>query len=102
MILYWFNRYLSLSGPAWRYLCLSFVFFLLWNVDTTLAHLLEILYPFKDFSYYASVLPDYLHCKKLSFCFYYFLRFDHVFCVPGMYFLWKCLQEFSKEFYVDS
>jgi len=49
VILYWFNRYLSLPDLAWRYLCLSFAFFILWNIDTTIVRLDNTAYTEKNY-----------------------------------------------------
>ncbi len=98
-LLYMLYRSRGLPGGgdrAWLYLRLSLVFFLLWNFDAFTVHLLERHLSLNTY-YYSSALeaeiPGPVNWKHLL---YYVTRFDHLFCVPAMYFLWQSLREFTR------
>ncbi len=81
----------------WRYLKLSLIFFLLWNIDTLIAHYLSLKIPEEALHTPLEILehrllPPYT-AEKI---FYYILRNDHLLCVPAMFFLVMGLKAFAK------
>ncbi len=86
------------TGPAWLYLKLSFVFFLLWNIDTLTVHILSTQLP-------AGAIrpsPDIWHQRlmppiTLKRWIYYIGTFDHVLCVPAIVFMVMSLKQFCHD-----
>ncbi len=84
-------------GKAWTFFKLSLLFFFAWNINTVLVHWL------------ATRLPEGYFCgstvweRRLGPPFdrevlaYYLGSFDHLLCLPGMYFLMQSLRLFGKE-----
>lgn len=109
-------------GRAWAYLRLSLLFFSVWNVNAIITHSLELTIPQEslvvqkdsipqDFDVNAdlvqhsqapvaqkAVLPYYL-CAPPTFerWVYYVGKFDHILCVPAMFFLAMALRTFCHE-----
>ncbi|HEJ83889.1 MAG TPA: hypothetical protein ENO11_03010 [Desulfobacteraceae bacterium] len=86
------------KGKAWGYFKLSLFFFLLWNIDTFGVHWLTLRLPegaiINGGSLMEHQLAGPLTLERLA---YYFGRLDHLFCVPGMWFLVLSLRQFSVQ-----
>ncbi|MCL7488316.1 MAG: hypothetical protein M8357_09120 [Desulfobulbaceae bacterium] len=86
------------KGKAWGYFKLSLFFFLLWNIDTFGVHWLTLRLPegaiISRGSLMEHQLAGPLTLERLA---YYFGRLDHLFCVPGMWFLVLSLRHFSVQ-----
>ncbi len=85
-------------GPAWRYLKLSFLFFLIWNFDTFTVHLLSVRLPSDAILrtpeiWNHKLLPPITWERWL----YYAGTFDHLLCVPAICFLVLSLKHFCNE-----
>ena len=81
----------------WRYLRLSLIFFLLWNIDTLIAHYLSLRIPEAALHTPLEIvehtlLPPFTLDKIL----YYIMRNDHLLCVPAMFFLVLGLKAFAR------
>ncbi|WP_210534622.1 hypothetical protein [Thermosulfurimonas marina] len=100
LMFYWSRRLPGKEARPWFYLRLTFFFFFLWNIDALAVHLLE-LYLSTNTYYSASFQSTISGPLNWKYLLYYFLRFDHLFCVPAMYFLWKSLQSFVQEEYAE-
>jgi len=83
------------SGSAWRYFKLSLIFFLIWNVDTFLVHWLSLRLD-ENAIIGGSRLWHHRLAPPLDWerWLFYLGRFDHIFCVPAMYFLVRSLRDF--------
>lgn len=86
------------KSSAWRFLKLSLFFFLLWNIDTLIIHWLSLRLPDNAF------ITDnalWLHRLRGPMDFerwlYFFGRFDHLLCLPAMWFLALSLNKFCLE-----
>ncbi len=86
------------TGRAWSYFRLSLFFFLLWNIWTFAAHWLADLLPSEALVTTGS-LWDHRFSAQLSVTnlLYYITRFDHLLCVPGIWFLLQSLKGFCLE-----
>ncbi len=98
-ILYFSRRHPMGTGKSWRYFRLSLILFLLWNLDTMMVHFLDLRLP--ETALYLSPDPfeHRLHGPfTLERWVYYFGRFDHLLCVPAMWFMVQSLRTFYREF----
>lgn len=85
-------------GKAWRYFKLSLLFFLMWNVDAFLTHWMATNIPDDAIIGGGSILKSHL-TGPISFIelLYYIGKFDHILCVPAMFFLTLSLRTFYRE-----
>jgi hypothetical protein len=96
--LYWLRKHPMGGGSGWKYLKYSLLFFLFWNLDTLMVHILSIRLPEEALSrpsqiWHHRLMPP-LTWERLL---YYVGRFDHLFCVPAIWFLVKSLKSFLHE-----
>ncbi|MDH4321494.1 MAG: hypothetical protein OEV73_08365 [Desulfobulbaceae bacterium] len=85
------------TGKAWRYFKFSLFFFLVWNIDTLLVHWLALRLPDEYFTggpLWQQRLAAPITGERLA---YYLGRFDHLLCLPAMYFLYQSLRLFGRE-----
>ena len=96
-LIYILHKYPLDSSPAWKYFKVSIFFWLIWNLDTFMVHILSVRLP-KE----AIVTGSHLVHSKLKGPFdlerimFYFGKFDHFLCVPAMYCLAMSLKDFCK------
>ncbi len=95
LLTYLANRPLG-RGRAWRYLRLSLFLFLLWNLDTMVNHLLGAGLLEEDVMLKGFFLRHYVSAP-LTFTkwAYYLTSFDHLLCVPAIFFLFLSMREFA-------
>ncbi len=97
-LLYILYRYPVGHGPAWRYLKTSFILFLLWNIDTLSVHILSVRLPADAITRNPDIWQRYLRAPiSLERWFFYMGSFDHLLCVPAIFFLVLSLKHFCKE-----
>lgn len=86
------------KGKAWSCFKLSLLFFLLWNVWTLTEHWLSNQLPAEAFATSGS-LWEHRFVPQLNFAnlLYYITRFDHLLCLPGIWFLMQSLKTFCKD-----
>ncbi len=97
-LIFFLRRFPLGEGKAWAYFKWSLFFFLLWNLDTMLAHWFSLRLPQEALSqprdlWSHRLLPPFDFEKV----FYFFTRFDHLFCIPAMVFWIMSLKAFSEE-----
>ncbi len=96
-LIYILHKYPLDSSPAWKYFKVSIFFWLIWNLDTFMVHILSVRLP-KE----AIVTGNHLIHTRLKGPFdlerlmFYFGKFDHFLCVPAMYCLAMSLKDFCK------
>ncbi len=89
------------QGKAWRLFKLSLFFFLLWNIWTCTAHWLGDHMPSQAFVSSGGLWNDrFIPQSSASSLLYYITRFDHLICVPAIWFLMQSLRTFCQE--IDS
>ncbi len=97
-LIYILHKYPLDNRPAWKYFKVSIFFWLIWNLDTFLVHILSVRLP-KE----AIVTGSHLVHSRLKGPFdferlmFYFGKFDHFLCVPAMYCLAMSLKDFCKQ-----
>ncbi len=84
-------------SAAWRDFRLALIFFLLWNTDAFIVHWLYSRLP--DTAFTGQGLMDYRLVGPLTTArwVYYLGRFDHLLCVPAMFFLVLSLRRLCRE-----
>ena len=93
--LYYFRKHPPGKGPPWRFLRCSLFMFLLWNIDALIVHILSIGIPETAFHMPRDIFEHAL-LPPITFkvFLYYFLKNDHLLCVPAMLFLVLSLRAF--------
>jgi hypothetical protein len=85
-------------GRAWYYFRLSLFFFLLWNIWTFAAHWLADQLPAEALVTTGSLWEHRFNPQlSVTNVLYYITRFDHILCVPGIWFLLQSLKGFCLE-----
>lgn len=99
ILIFWLRERKLVQEKGWRFIQYSAIFFILWNIDTFLAHLLdeqlEIISVSKIDA--ARILVESSRGGGLIEAFYYAAKLDHLFCVPAMWFLYSGLRCLLKE-----
>ncbi len=97
-LIYILNKYPVDRGKAWTYFKISIFFWLVWNIDTFVNHILAlrldksaiIVGRHHIFSYLAGPLT-------VEKWIYYMGQFDHFLCIPAMWSLSMSLRYFCKK-----
>ena len=94
------NRNLS-HERGWRLIQYAALFFILWNLDALAAHFLDnqiAVISIRNVSMWQMVLESESDSSLLRFV-YYFLKMDHLLCVPAMALLFRglCLLHRQKK-----
>ncbi|MBS3756660.1 MAG: hypothetical protein KGY56_13250 [Desulfobacterales bacterium] len=97
ILIYWLRSRDLVQQKGWRMIQYAAVFFILWSADAFLVHLID-----EQAKWIAleRVSRWEMHMQPagghawLSW-FYYLLKLDHVFCLPGMIFLYAGLRNLS-------
>jgi len=86
------------TGASWRNLKISLLLFLIWNVDTFTTHWLSHRLPHDAIVEGVNLFEDFLSGPvDLKRIIYYLGRFDHLICVPAMWYLMNALALFYEE-----
>lgn len=96
-LIYILSKYPIDSSKAWKYFKISIFFWLIWNIDTFMEHILALRLP-KE-----AILTgtDMIHRRlagpfDLERILFYIGQFDHFLCVPAMWSLSMSLRHFCK------
>jgi len=99
ILIFWLRERDLVKQKGWRFIQYSAFFFILWNFDTFLVHLLdeqlEIISVSKIDA--ARMLIESSRGGGLLEAFYYAAKLDHFLCVPAMWFLYSGLRRLLKE-----
>ena len=82
---------------CWRLIQFSALFFVLWNLDALVVHFLDNqiqVIHVEIISFFEMEITPLNDNTGLAL-FYYFIRLDHLFCLPAMFFLYKGLKAFA-------
>lgn len=96
---FWLRQRNLVTEPGWRYIQLAAVLFILWNIDTIVAHLLD-----EQVAILRITTLDAWHIRMvaaegyegLAFL-YYLVKLDHLLCVPAMFCLFFGLKMLIKD-----
>jgi hypothetical protein len=93
---FWLQRTRLASHRGWRYIQLSCVAFILWNIDAFIGHILEA--RLAEETFVRSPFGRSLVVEKAAAPYlFFFLKLDHLFAVPAMIFLLLGLNRLKRE-----
>jgi hypothetical protein len=95
---FWLRQRNLTDERGWKYIQLAAVLFILWNIDAALVHFME-----EHLDILGISRADFWHLKidntqgqKSITLIYYFLKLDHILCVPAMFCLYYGLKTILK------
>ena len=98
-LIYWLRQRRLVREKGWRMIQLSAFFFILWNLDAFLVHLLDDqlkIIEVKRLGFWKIQLTDLYNSPSLQRL-YYVAKLDHLLCVPAIVFLYLGLKWLVKE-----
>ena len=98
-LIYWLKQRGLVREKGWQMIQLSAFFFILWNLDAFLVHLLDDqlnIIQVKRIGLWKIQLTDLYNSHALKEL-YYFAKLDHLLCVPAIIFLYLGLKRLVKE-----
>ena len=95
---FWLRQRNLTDERGWKYIQLAAVLFILWNIDAILVHFMD-----EHLDILGIIKIDFWHLKidntqgpdSISLI-YYFLKLDHLLCVPAMFCLYYGLKTILK------
>ena len=99
ILVYWLRQRNLVKEAGWRLIQYAALFFILWNLNAFAVHFLDeqvgvILV--KRINFW-QVQINAVNGRRSLEALYYFVKLDHLFCVPGMLFLYFGLRRLLKE-----
>jgi hypothetical protein len=98
ILIYWLRERRLVEEAGWKYIQFAALFFILWNIDAFLAHLID-----EQLRWVQVERIDFWRRRIISSggpsgieSFYYLLKMDHLLCVPAMLFLYLGLSRLLK------
>ena len=98
-LIYWLRQRGLVRERGWHLIRLSAFFFILWNLDAFLVHLLDDqlgIIQVQRIGLWQIRLVD-LYDSNILKVMYYFAKLDHLLCVPAIVFLYLGLKRLVKE-----
>ena len=100
---FWLRQRNLIKEKGWKYIQLSAVLFILWNINAVMVHFLDehldILGITKIDLWHIQI--DNFQGSKTITTLYYLLKLDHLLCVPAMFFLYFGLKTILKNTIAD-
>ena len=95
---FWLRQRHLTDERGWKYIQLSAVLFILWNIDAALVHFMEEHLDILGISKidFWHLMIDNTQGQKSITLIYYFLKLDHLLCVPAMFCLYYGLKTILK------
>ena len=99
LLIFWLRQAELVKTPGWRYIQYAAVFFILWNADAFLVHLLDEQCRAVTVTPIASwhIRIDAIGSRDWLAVVYYLTKLDHLLCVPGMVCLMLGLHHMLRE-----
>jgi len=95
---FWLRQHNLTDERGWKYIQLAAVLFIVWNIDAALVHFME-----ENLDILGISRVDFWHLKidntqgqNSITLIYYFLKLDHLLCVPAMFCLYYGLKTILK------
>lgn len=99
ILLYWLRQRQLVRERGWRLIQLAALFFIIWNVDAFLVHILDdrsdLFRTIDAGTWHASI--EFERKVELLALFYYLGKMDHLLCAPGMILLYFGLRNLLHE-----
>ena len=93
---FWLHKMRLIEKRGWRYIQISCFLFILWNLDAVVGHAIDSRLTADAFSgggFTQSLVTE----RAIAPYFYYFLKMDHLICVPAMVLLLMGLKRLNRE-----
>ena len=95
--LFWDIRRSSFPGKGWRFLQMFCVCMVLWNIVAFTGHSMEAVINASDIEVYSGYLSAKIAGPiSPAKIVYYFTKFDHLFSVPELFFLYLCMRSLYR------
>jgi hypothetical protein len=98
ILIYWLRSHRLVAQTGWRYIQYAAFFFILWNLDTFFAHLVDeqlLLIRVETVDFWHRHIES-VNAPAVFELFYYAAKLDHLLCVPAMFFLYLGLRRLLK------
>lgn len=99
VLIYWLRARKLVQLVGWRYIQYAALFFILWNLDAFMVHLLDeqlAVIETQRIDLWNISITARNHSKGLMWL-YYFIKLDHLLCVPALLFLYFGLRRLLTE-----
>jgi hypothetical protein len=99
ILIYWLRDRRLAAHPGWRYIQRAALFFILWNLDAFLAHLLEEQWQLIEVTRLDAwrVNIKAINGQAGLVFLYYLVKLDHLLCVPASLYLYLGLRRLLRE-----
>ncbi|MGD8519948.1 MAG: hypothetical protein PVF56_02285 [Desulfobacterales bacterium] len=98
-LIYWLRERGLVREKGWKYIQYSAFFFILWNLDTMLVHMLDDQFNIIQVESIGTLqiqINDVFNNNDLKII-YYLAKLDHLLCVPAIFFLYIGLKQLLKQ-----
>jgi hypothetical protein len=94
LLIFWLRKWRLTVSRGWRYIQFAALFFIAWNLDTMTSHWLQEQSGLIEVRYVTALQMQIITVESLSWLdkVFYLTKFDHLFCVPAMIFLFLGLR----------
>ncbi len=103
ILIYWLRQRNLVKETGWRFIQYAALFFILWNLDAFIVHLLDdqlnIIHVKKIDMWHVRINAE--NGQRGLEILYYIAKLDHLFCVPALFFLYAGLRRLLKETKMD-
>jgi len=99
VLIYWLRARRLVQIAGWKYIQYAALFFILWNLDAFTVHLLDeqlAIIEIQRLNLWEINITAHNHSKGLVWL-YYFVKLDHLLCVPALLFLYFGLRRLLKK-----
>lgn len=99
ILIYWLRQRNLVREAGWRLIQYASLFFILWNIDAFAVHFLDEqidIIQVKRINFWQMQINAGNGRRSLA-ALYYFVKLDHLLCVPGMLFLYFGLRRLLKD-----
>jgi hypothetical protein len=87
LLIYWMRARKMTEQAGWKFIQYSAVFFMIWTMDAFVAHLLDEQYEWVRVIQDGAWILRMETAHPIMAVVYYGVKLDHIWCVPGMFFL---------------
>jgi hypothetical protein len=96
---FWLRQRKLVNEPGWRYIQIAAVLFILWNVDAMAVHFLDEQVNILQTRIVEMwrIQIDYAEGYRGLAILYYWLKLDHLLCVPAMIYLYLGLKQITLQ-----
>ena len=99
ILIYWLREWKLVEEKGWRLVQYSALFFILWNIDAIVVHHLDhfgyVFQAINSGTWQGSIFFN-KHSSGLAIL-YYFVKLDHLLCVPAVVFLYAGLRQLLRQ-----